>query len=920
MYKGVHKDIRRRRRTQTRTTPKRRYQAGGVPVAGTGSVADLVQGRSFRAGIENLGMDIAGKGQELLGDLKSGKIGLGNVAALAGAGAEKLISKGSATANDPFRTDKKQRAGAAVGGAVKGAGKGFDIGNKIIPGLGGAIGAGIGAIGGAFTSRKKQEKERKAAVRSMREKQNATMRASQYDGPDPFSVSAGAGFNTATSQTKSYDKSSRAKYGGARKFGKGGPGGDGKGSMLEVKPKVGKPDKKTGSGKVGVGIKGNIPVGKKVTLTPSLGIGGGKGVSPGLGVKFKFKDGGTKLPGGKSVPLPGGAVEFVGNKHSQGGIMLDPHTEVEGGETMDKVNMKKRGGKPSDYIFSEHLKLGGVSFAKRHKDILARGGSQQEIQELAKMQEKKAGRTDKVMRDGGVRKYQNGSAVTGSTNDLLAGLAKGEFTDEMSGSDKLEELNRAATAERNQGRTREDVENARLEKERIDAENAAKRAIREEKGAVQEKGTEGKYKDKVIYGGNQEDNIGNWLQMMESDMQKLPEKHRDFDFSKYKDKDGNFDVKKFNTKEGKNEFRSWYNSLPNDLVSGKIAADNDVSDLVFGDQWNSRRLLERPPSPEELEYQEVKFDIEIPDPVTDDPGEQPTDSGGQKVRKKRDVPLGPILAGAASLIPPAYALLKKPPHVPGYAPQAYAKPQLPRVNYNAQRASNASDMRATMASIENNAGGPGGMVNMIAAMSKKRQGDLQIAQAESDANKQLSAEEARLGAQTSQFNIGQDAEAQQFNRRLAREQIKDRREEVLGALDAAADRLAGITGDVLDYRATERHADAISGETGVLTREELRRQNPDLSNEEILALEAQMAEQQQIKNKEKGIKAEKKKAKKDKRKNKGKDPVAVDQSEEEPKELSQRQKNRQRIKEARQGTTTARRGGYIRGRRKIRRR
>lgn len=834
MYKGRRKDLRKTRRT-------RKYYAGGElvtggPSAGPGAdIAAAAGRRSGRAFLDDVGTQLAGKGQDLLGGIKSGKIGLGGAGAAAGAIANKLISKGSGTANDAFRTDKKQRTGAFVGGALSGAGKGFDIGNKIIPGLGGAIGAAIGAIGGGAKARRAQERERRSAVRELRRGQNAAMRQAANQ-PDPFSAEAGAGFNTATSSTKAYDQVSSAKFGGPRKYGMGG----------------------------------------------------------------------KKLPGGRSVSLPGGAVEFVGQKHSQGGIMLDKMTEVEGGETMDKVKMKKHGGKNSDYIFSDHLKLGGVSFAKRHKDILKRGGSQKEIQELAKMQEKKAGRTPKVMQEGGA-----------TTTDLLSGL-EGNFSEDMTSEEKAAELNRAATAARNEGRTLEDVEAAKAERERIIAENEAKQAERAEAGAVQEKN---KQTGKRIYGGNEEENIGNWLQMMEEDMSRLPEEHRDFDFSKYKNEDGTFNANAFNTAEEKSKFRDWYNSLPDDLVSGKISAENDKGDLVFGQQWNSRRLLERPPEPEELEYAEVDLKVEpvVPDPVEDGVVEQPDDPNDPQVKtkKKRDVPLGALLAGASQLVPPAYALLKKPPTVPGYAPQAYAKPQLPRVNYNAERASNASDMRATMASIENNAAGPAGMVNMIAAMGKKRQGDLQIAQAESAANKQLSAEEARLGAQTSQFNIGQDAQAQTFNRQLAREQIKDRREEVLGALDAAADRIAGITGDVLDYKSTERQAEAISGQTGVLLREELRRQNPDLSETEIAALAAQMEEGEKLKRRQSGKKEKKKREPSAKRKARKEgrakvrairrgevaaDPVTVGQFP--PPESNQE----------------ARRGGYIRSRRKIRRR
>ena len=136
----------------------------------------------------------------------------------------------------------------------------------------------------------------------------------------------------------------------------------------------------------------------------------------------RMKTGGVKqLRGGNMTPLPGGAVQFNGAKHSQGGIDLDKNTEVEGGETMDKVSMKKKGGKAKDYIFSEYLKLGGRSFAQRHKEILNRGGKQSEIQNLAKLQERSAAAdgekdrgSDRIMKNGGERrKYQTGDAPEG---------------------------------------------------------------------------------------------------------------------------------------------------------------------------------------------------------------------------------------------------------------------------------------------------------------------------------------------------------------------------------------------------------------------------------------------------------------------------------------------------------------------------
>ena len=134
----------------------------------------------------------------------------------------------------------------------------------------------------------------------------------------------------------------------------------------------------------------------------------------------QYQMGGQQLPGGEVEPIPGSdAVEFSGQTHDQGGIMMDGQTEVEDGETMDQVNMAKKGGK-RDYFFSSYLKTGGRSFADAHKEILAEGGNQQEINMLAKMQEKAAGRDPKQVaglggvmeyKHGGMHKYQTGGAT-----------------------------------------------------------------------------------------------------------------------------------------------------------------------------------------------------------------------------------------------------------------------------------------------------------------------------------------------------------------------------------------------------------------------------------------------------------------------------------------------------------------------------
>ena len=69
----------------------------------------------------------------------------------------------------------------------------------------------------------------------------------------------------------------------------------------------------------------------------------------------RFQMGGMPLPGGEVQPIPGSdAVQFNGQTHDEGGIMVDAQTEVEDGETMDQVTMGK-GGKRKDYFFSSYL-------------------------------------------------------------------------------------------------------------------------------------------------------------------------------------------------------------------------------------------------------------------------------------------------------------------------------------------------------------------------------------------------------------------------------------------------------------------------------------------------------------------------------------------------------------------------------------
>ena len=144
----------------------------------------------------------------------------------------------------------------------------------------------------------------------------------------------------------------------------------------------------------------------------------------------RFQTGGMLLPGGEMEPILGSdAVEFNGQTHDQGGIMMDNVTEVEDGETMDQVTMSK-GGKKKDYFFSSYLKKGGRSYADMHKNILAMGGGQEDIDYLAKMQETAAGRNPNNVKteyqEGGPKNSQEGNKYQVVSDDVY-----GSIDDEM---------------------------------------------------------------------------------------------------------------------------------------------------------------------------------------------------------------------------------------------------------------------------------------------------------------------------------------------------------------------------------------------------------------------------------------------------------------------------------------------------------
>ena len=454
------------------------------------------------------------------------------------------------------------------------------------------------------------------------------------------------------------------------------------------------------------------------------------------------KTGGTKVPGGTINSLPGGAVEFKGRKHAQGGIMIDPMTEVEGGETMDKGNMSK--GTPSDYIFSEHLKLGGKSFAQRHKEILKRGGGnarmQRKIQNLAKLQESVAakdgesGRSPaKVMQDGG--DLTDPSVVAGT--NVLRDMP----TDQSSFDPGLFTASEGFTLDQVKER------NPWFDWENFDPQNAE-------------------------------------------------------------------DVKRF---------QKAYND--------KVPAKDEITvDGKFGDQTASIYLNMKEMDPI---VQGEKSEI----PTAEIQGEEQYKKAAEDVMKKDSTPETPDKK-RMNLLPAAGAALlglaqlpgkfKEGPKAANITPQQTGKIKLPRVNYNAERAASAAGTASVNRSIQNQVAGPASIAAMTANTQNQRQNNLDIANQEARANKQLMTQEAMTNAQIAQQNAGNVMQAQQFNEQSRyNKELEDYQQKILRR-EKIGDTITGIGRDFMGYRADERLATA-ADDTGSYMR--FIQNNPGLAKQ-----------------------------------------------------------------------------------------
>jgi len=471
--------------------------------------------------------------------------------------------------------------------------------------------------------------------------------------------------------------------------------------------------------------------------------------------KNKFKAGGVKLPGGTMNPIPGSdAVEFKGKSHKQGGILLDEQTEVEGGETMDKVTMKDEG--PSDYFFSKYLKLGGQSFAQRHKQLLKKGGTQQDIDALAQVQEKAAGRNPGVveMERGGVRKYQYAGPYTYTNPRIYGPFAP--------------------------------VDNTYVD---VNTKLPPYTSTYNETG----------YNETGYNPVPQGMGFSNEIAGYQGDDFRLPVT---------------------STEESKEA-----TVVPTNTSKG--TATETATETDTREEETPITSIKPKPMPKIVDdATPVKLEIveQIQELETKKETQGLTDDERKALNKLyRDVPMGAYAAGAAQMIPAAYAFLRKEKAQKLMGPAGrIGSPKLERVDFNKERSQNAADSRALTKSIETSGSGPAGIIAKMAAYGKKQTGDMQIAASESRANAGIQAQEAQMAQRANIANVQNAMAVDQVNTQMIESQrVADENRRYM-ALDAAAKSGAGLMGDVLSYKADERLARSL-GTMGIYERERLGR-------------------------------------------------------------------------------------------------
>ena len=579
-----------------------------------------------------------------------------------------------------------------------------------------------------------------------------------------------------------------------------------------------------------------------------------------------YRNGGTQLEGGVMLPIPNSnAVEFKGKTHEEGGIMLDEKTEVENNETMDKVIMKK--GDKKDYFFSSYLKKDGKSFADMHKELLKNNGTQKEINMLAKMQEKAAKRSPKqIARLGGVVKYATGGLDEDDRiwMDVLGNEIK--FSDiNKDGIYFVKDKNGVVTKKiRTAGKflTNKDL-----------TDNTPINDTPTDNTTPDNTPTNNTTPAKIPFTNKEEGNAFRaWIN------ETYPDYAKEIDL----DKKGGYNnsyIKKAWDKYGETYINKDI-EIPEEVESGTYTdEEGNIYERGRTGEWRVRwnkataeGLPEFGEVPQDLtgwETLQEGFDPSASGALTklkETPSEEKIDLTDDqqalwdkiqgRAERRGDIPTIAGIAGALQLGPAAYSLFHKQPpaeqaqYTRGFTNPIVAQmakaPTLDRVNYNAERANNAAQMREIGNYIETSGGGPANIINKMMAYGKKQQGDMLIASAESKANTAISNQEAQMKNAVTLSNFQRAQQASQVNAQLqaqetarmdqinlanaaARQAVKDDEEfQKYQGVNTLGTNLAGLAGDVMSYTASERMA-RVMGSEGIYDRDVFR----DIAMKEI---------------------------------------------------------------------------------------
>lgn len=713
-----------------------------------------------------------------------------------GAGAYAIAGKamemgGDAIMKNADDTTGKNVAGQALKTAGKGAAMGASIGTMIMPGIGTAIGAGIGAIGGATVGLVKGKRDQNTSIAERRSSERDKAREllnMRKNATTTVGQNTGFNIGMSTAGSNAY-LPGQAASGYAAKYG-------------AYKMKTG----------------GSLSSRLRETAA-------GKSMEENMQL----------LPGGVKYPIGFGVEKFEGNKHDQAGMGSDSGIilerggrgrkglEVEDGELEVEVMTKDEG--EQEYIVSNYIrnpKTGNTLAEDLEKELEAASNKQEAARIVARyvrLNEELKGSQGSPERvaEPGREKAQLGKRKKADKQyeEEMAAYEQAQADREKA----LEERDRIE-AENKAGQEAIDRENALIaaqeaadekrfadetaEYERITAENARLREEAAGKGAVQERDASGN----VIYGGDRSANIASWLGAREAEYGKLPEEFQTYDFNQFKNEAGEFDASKFDI-QARSGFRDFYNALPDDLVTGKIRAENDTDDLAFGQQWDTRRLLQRAAAPEAVqgkqEYVQKEFTpADVPDagpPVGPAPTPPAPRIGGRFT--------GTMLQSAG----PIQALREN------YVTETIATPYekerlLGRVNLNQERARTSAGAAASRAATTSAVAGPAALALQQNIGAQEASTQAGITDQESKANVGIANQETSQNMAVAARNARSFADTQRFNaqmRKMAGDQNVDRRIDAVNQLGRIA------TQTVKDYNQQfadkfEAQANQVDGE------------------------------------------------------------------------------------------------------------